>query len=519
MGLHHPSVPDFRPYSKYVAEFIGTFFLVFTIGNNVLGNNAVWGATSIACVLMVMIYSLGGVSGANFNPAVSIALACSKKLDLKTCVLYVVVQCFGAIVAAFCYKDLRNTDFELKVNEPHDMVDCFAVEFLYTFMLCFVVLNVAASTETGNCPNQFYGLAISFVIIAGGYAAGSISGGAFNPAVAVAIDISSASKSFGNCFLYTLYEILGAVMASVLHRVVRPKEYGITSIRKEVSVVVSEFVGTFFLVLTIGLNVLGSSPAAAFSIAASLLSMIYSLGNVSGAHFNPAVTWAVYLSGRGAMAGGAKMAGIYTVVQILAGVAGGLVYSGITGSAFPLQPNEPGGFNWGHALIAEVAYTCCLVFVVLSVGTTAQPSKDMFGLAIGSCVTVGGYAIGGISGGSLNPAVSWGIDVANAVKADNDIAFGNCLFYTLFEMSGTILAVAAFVVIHNQEYHHDADEVEQMKRRKSFHDDKGTTDAQPHGRTGNMLSSLLHLIHPDQDASSTLSPKAGQMSEGQVASV
>merc|ERR1719321_577646 len=150
------------------------------------------------------------------------------------------------------------------------------------------------------------------------------------------------------------------------------------------------------------------------------------------------------------MAGGPKMASMYVGVQILAGVTGGLLYSAILGNAFPLQSNESGGFDWGHVFFAEVAYTCCLVFVVLSVGTTTQPSKDMFGLAIGSCVTVGGYAIGGISGGSLNPAVSWGIDVANVVNGDNDVAFGNCLLYTLFALCGVVLAVLAFVVIHNQ---------------------------------------------------------------------
>merc|ERR1719387_2331942 len=133
------------------------------------------------------------------------------------------------------------------------------------------------------------------------------------------------------------------------------------------------------------------------------------------------------------MAGGVKMTGLYIVMQIMGGVAGGLVYSGIAGNTFPLQPNETADFSWGHVLVAEVMYTCCLVFVVLSVGTTVHPSKDMFGLAIGSCVTVGGYAIGGVSGGSLNPAVSWGIDVANAVKGDNDLGFGNCILYSLFE--------------------------------------------------------------------------------------
>merc|ERR1719380_506221 len=96
-------------------------------------------------------------------------------------------------------------------------------EVLYTFMLCFVVLNVAASRK--NEGNQFYGLAIGFVIVAGGYAVGNISGGAFNPAVALGIDISSAGIGIGWGFAYTGYELLGSALAAIMFRVVRPDEF------------------------------------------------------------------------------------------------------------------------------------------------------------------------------------------------------------------------------------------------------------------------------------------------------
>jgi len=77
---------------KYVAEFVGTYLLVFTVGCNVLSGSPVWAATSIACVLMVSIYALGGVSGANFNPAVSVTLGLSNKLDWPTVGIYCAVQ-------------------------------------------------------------------------------------------------------------------------------------------------------------------------------------------------------------------------------------------------------------------------------------------------------------------------------------------------------------------------------------------------------------------------------------------
>merc|ERR1711881_431844 len=94
----------------------------------------------------------------------------------------------------------------------------------YTFMLCFVVLNVATAGK--NAGNQFFGLAIGFVIIAGGYAAGNISGGCFNPAVALGIDVSSAGLGFGWGIAYTAYELLGAAAVAGMFRIVRPDEFG-----------------------------------------------------------------------------------------------------------------------------------------------------------------------------------------------------------------------------------------------------------------------------------------------------
>merc|ERR1719387_1337229 len=163
-------------------------------------------------------------------------------------------------------------------------------------MLCFVVLNVAATKAWDG--NQFYGLAIGFVIIAGAYGAGAISGGCFNPAVALGIDVSSAGLGFGWGFAYTGYELLGAAAAAGLFRVVRPDNFGGSAEYPLSTKLVSEFLGTYFLVLTVGLNVLGKSAGPVWSIAAALMSMIYALGNCSGAHFNPAVTLALLGSGR-----------------------------------------------------------------------------------------------------------------------------------------------------------------------------------------------------------------------------
>merc|ERR1740138_1199977 len=157
-------------------------------------------------------------------------------------------------------------------------------------------MNVAAAKKNVQEKNQYYGLAIGFVIVAGAYGAGAVSGGCFNPAVALGIDVSSAGLGFGWCGPYILFELVGAGLAAALFQVVRPGDFG--GEKTATTELVSEFLGTYMLVLTVGLNVLGKSKAGAYSIAASLMCMIYALGDVSGAHFNPAVTVAVLASGR-----------------------------------------------------------------------------------------------------------------------------------------------------------------------------------------------------------------------------
>ena len=200
-------------------------------------------------------------------------------------------QLLGGILAGFSYFALIGKVFNLAPGAGFGWWEAMLVEVLYTFMLCFVVLNVAATKATEG--NQYYGLAIGFVIVAGGYAGGGVSGGAFNAAMAFGIDVPSAGLGFGWSFAYLAYELIGAALAAGPYRVVHPEEYSPGTTATLGVKCCSEFIGTFFLVLTVGLNVLGKSPAGAWSIAASLMCMIYALGAVSGAHFNPAVTLAI----------------------------------------------------------------------------------------------------------------------------------------------------------------------------------------------------------------------------------
>jgi len=434
-----------------IAEFVGTFLLVFTVGCNVLGKTPVWAGVSIACVLMVAIYALGGISGANFNPAVSVTLGITKAMkgpgmDWKTVGIYCVVQIIAGIVASFSYALLFWNAFNLGPSKGFGVLSVGLCETLYTFMLCFVVLNVACARKYSEGEgNQWYGLAIGFVIVAGAYGAGAVSGGCFNPAVAIGIDLSSMGLGFGWCLPYAIFELLGAALAAVMFKVVRPGDFANDPNRvpSQTSELVSEFLGTFILVLTVGLNVLGNSPAGAFSIAASLMCMIYALGDVSGANFNPAVTLAILCSKMTDMT--PKKAGLYMVVQIAGAIVAAFTYSLIySGHTFALGPQP--GYKWGQVAVAEIIFTFVLCYVVLCTAVSPKTkSTSMFGLAIGSCVTVGGFAIGSISGGSLNPAVSVGIASSQIM---NGGMFYKALIYSAFEFIGAGLAAGVCMVTH-----------------------------------------------------------------------
>lgn len=436
--------------AKYLSEFLGTYMLVLTVGCNVLTGSPVWAVLSIACSLMVMIYALAQISGAKFNPAVSFALGCTKDMEWGAVGVEMAIQLVGGIAAGISYGAALWDVFNLAPTAGFSLAQAGLAELIYTFMLCFVVLNVAASSDGGN---QYYGLAIGFVVVAGGYGAGHISGGCFNPAVAVGIDVSSAGLGFGWCLAYVVFELIGAGLAAALYKVCRSHEEKGEDGRwtkKEVSAgskYLAEFLGTFMLVLTVGLNVLGGSKAPVFSIAASLMCMIYALGSVSGANFNPAVSICLVITGRPEVLA-AKDAGMYIVAQLAGGIVAGFTYMFMeNGKTFPLAPGKD--YSIGQAAFAEIAFTFLLCYVVCCVATVKTGKLDQyFGLAIGSCVTAGGYAIGAVSGGSLNPAVSFGIAVSHAA---NGGSLTNAALYSVFEIIGACIAAGLFMTTHKHD--------------------------------------------------------------------
>merc|ERR1719261_1159280 len=170
---------------------------------------------------MVSIYTFASVSGANFNPAVSVCLGLTNKLSWNEVIAYISVQLAAGLAASISYTLMLGKTTTLGPSTGFTWSQAGLAELLYTFMLTFVVLNAATSKIHGG-KDQFYGLAIGFTVVAGGYGAGSISGGCFNPAVAMGIDTSSSAAGFGMCFTYIFFEIWGCAIAAALFRVCRP---------------------------------------------------------------------------------------------------------------------------------------------------------------------------------------------------------------------------------------------------------------------------------------------------------
>jgi aquaporin Z len=166
---------------KYAVELIGTFFLVFTVGASVLSGTPFAGL-AIGAVLMVMIYAGGHISGGHYNPAVTIAALVRGRIGLRDAAGYWFVQLAAGLLAAVAVGWVLNPpDVKTLTLSGHSLAAAFLVELLFTFALCYVVLNVA--TSKSHPDNSFYGLAIGFTVVAGAFAVGGISGAAFNPAV------------------------------------------------------------------------------------------------------------------------------------------------------------------------------------------------------------------------------------------------------------------------------------------------------------------------------------------------
>ncbi len=203
--------------AKLIVEFIGTFFLVLTIGQTVVDPGAATNnlaPLAIGSALMVMIYAGGHISGAHYNPAVTLGVALRGKCPWTDVPGYMIAQVLAAVAAALLTTFLKGSP-EVKTTDV-PIIEGLIAEFLFTFALVYVVLNVA--TSKGTAGNSFYGLAIGFTVLTGAYAVGGISGGAFNPAVAVGITVLKL-KAVSSIWIFLVGDFLGAVAAATVFKI------------------------------------------------------------------------------------------------------------------------------------------------------------------------------------------------------------------------------------------------------------------------------------------------------------
>lgn len=205
---------------KYFYEFIGTFFLMLTVGMTVLSPNSagLMAPLAIGSALAVMVYAGAHISGAHYNPAVSLAVYLRGKLSLTDLGIYSAIQLIAGALAGLLAMYLKG---ESATPIKLDIVKSLIAEFLFTFALCYVVLNVATAKETRG--NSFYGFAIGFTVLVGAYAVGAVSGAAFNPAVALGITVAHLS-SWSNLWIFFVANLLGGAAAARVFRAAHPTE-------------------------------------------------------------------------------------------------------------------------------------------------------------------------------------------------------------------------------------------------------------------------------------------------------
>ena len=204
--------------NKYITEFIGTFFWVLTAVLSANNGSGAMAPLAVGAVVMAMVYAGSHISGGHYNPAVTLAMLMRGKVDRSDAIYYIVVQVLGGLVAAMMAVFLLNCQVRVDIRPvQHDVLCSLLAEFLGTFALVYVVLNV--TNVRSNAGQSHYGLAIGFALAAMGFALRDISGGAFNPVVALGISVAGMTD-LSELWIYLAGTLLGAAAAATVFGVV-----------------------------------------------------------------------------------------------------------------------------------------------------------------------------------------------------------------------------------------------------------------------------------------------------------
>jgi len=450
--------------SKGLTEFLGTGFLVFTVAMSV-GAGSPYAAIAIGFILLSLVYMGGHLSGAHYNPAVTLGVLIRGKIDPFTAAIYFVCQMAGAFtfggLAQVFDDDVNGIGYPARADDS-EWYGALVAEVVITFALVHTILHVATSQAQSN--NNYFGLAIGFTVASGAISVGPISGGCFNPAVSV---LCILKDDFDDFWIYWVGPLVGGALAALLFRLLHPEECGEQSEDckgqegPEFSKYVTEFVGTFLLCFTIGVAAAPGNPGLAsglapLSIGAMLLAQVYAGGATSGAHYNPAVSIGVLVRFFTAANGPAcrklkeKFSIFQFVLYVLVQCAAAIAAGGLARCVMDGFSNTHGAYPYpgpnttvGRAFLLETITSFALVLVVLNTATVAKTSGNgYFGVAIGFTVSSMAFFAGGISGGAFNPAVA----LMALTSGDNVADVGQIWIYFVACPLGGLLAGLCFRV-------------------------------------------------------------------------
>eukprot|EP00434_Breviolum_minutum_P010304 symbB.v1.2.009093.t2/scaffold573.1/size222803/2 len=436
------------------AEFLGSAVLSFTVGCNVLSSPSFsWETSSreiasIAAALLAMTSAFGPISGGHFNPSVSVAMLCAGKMQVLDTLVYVLVQVAGSTAAMLFISNLFQPSVVPIVGRD------IAVEMIYAFMLNFVTLCVSGKRNNPeNEPNQFYGIASS-TILAAGLASTRLKSGVFNPGITIGLGINQMGFEVPNNAVFVLVQLVAGVLAAALFRLLRPEEKlsneQLPTYVPSLAVrLCSECLGTTFLMLTLGL----SSSENVWAAPCALVGLVYALGDLSGGHFNPAVTAAVVLS-RTRLLISSDLLGYWFAQVTGCLIAAVMCLYLITDFQWDLGPKAP--FQAGGAYIMEFTFSIVLCLTVLAVscikGITSIYSRNFyFGLAIGLALLTGSLCSAKVSGACMNPAVSLAVAISSLMEGRTSVAF-YASNYCVAELFAGVTAAMLFRSTHAREY-------------------------------------------------------------------